>query len=262
MRSELLKNRSISILVVAAGLFLSSLACSSIPFLAPTPTPTATSTPTPTDTPTPTATPTITPTFTPSLSPTASYLDWPVVMTDAFDDNANNWFVGPTSDSYLTGEVSIADGRYAVDITALKAVFWALPATIKNLSDFYLSAEAEEVTGPTSADYGLSFRTNSANKYYFAINPTNQDFSFYVLNNGQWTTILDWTPASQLVASGRNQIGVLAKGTSFTFFINGEQVDQTDDSSLKTGKVGFALGLANAGDKAVFAFDNFEVRAP
>ncbi len=260
MRSDNLKKRCLPILAVAAGLILSSLACNSI--FPPTPTPTPTSTPTPTNTPTPTKTPTITPTFTPSMTPTQSYLDWPVVLTDTFDDNSNSWFEGQHSDDYLNANVSITDGQYLVDITANKGVFWALNPIVRNLSDFYLTVDVEVKTGPASSDQGLSFRIASDNKYYFAIAAEDQTYSFQVLKNGSWSTLINWTDSSQIKTSGANTVAVLAKGTSFTFFINGEQVDQFDDSTLKSGKVGVGLSLSTAGDKAQIAFDNFEVSAP
>jgi hypothetical protein len=262
MRNNGFPSKFTVLLLVVAGLFLSSLACSSIPFLAPTPTPTATSTPTPTETPTRTSTPTVTQTFTPSRTPTQSYLDWPVVLSDSFDDNSNKWYVGKENDDYLKGTVSITDGQYLVDITAVKGVFWSLPPTVRNLSNFYLTVEVENKTGPANANYGLAFRINSSDKYYFAIAAETQSYSFTVFSNGEWTTLVDWTSASQINTSGSNQIGVLAKGTSFSFFINGEQVDQIDDNTLKTGKVGVGLSLAKAGDKMELTFDNFEVQAP
>jgi hypothetical protein len=262
MRSDTLKKRWFPILAVAAGLFLPSLACSSIPFLAPTPTPTATSTPTPTKTPTPTETPTITPTFTPSMTPTQSYLDWPVVLADSFDDNTNNWFVGPSNDEFANSVFSITDGQYLVDMTALKGFFWWLTPSVKNLNNFYVTVEVENKTGPVSSDYGLVCRLSSRNKYYFAIAAEYQEYSFMVLNNNQWTTIIDWTSSNLITASGSNQVSVLAKGTSFTFFINGEMVNQAEDSTLKSGKVGIAVELAKAGDTALIAFDNFQVQAP
>jgi hypothetical protein len=55
---------------------------------------------------------------------------------------------------------------------------------------------------------------------------------------------------------------VLAKGTSFTLFINGELVDHAEDSTLKSGIVGVGLSLAKADDKWQIAFDNYEARAP
>jgi len=196
------------------------------------------------------------------MTPTQSYLDWPVVLTDSFDDNTNSWFVGPSNDTFANSSVSITDGQYLVDITALQGVFWALTPTVKNLNNFYVTVEVENKTGPASSDYGLACRISSGNKYYFAIAAEDQVYSFMVLNNSQWTTIVDWTDSSQINTTGSNQIGVLAKGTSFSFFINGELVDQTDDSTLKSGKVGVAVELAKAGDTAQIAFDNFQVQAP
>ncbi len=256
------KFRLTGITLVVAALVLASLGCNSIPFLAPTPTPTATSTPTPTETPTPTSTPTVTQTFTPSLTPTQSYLDWPVVLSDSFDDGTHGWYEGTDTDEYVKSVVVISDGQYLFDVTAFKPFFWSLPPTIKNLSDFYLTVDMENKTGPASADYGLAFRMNSGNKYYFAIAAEDQMYSFQVMNNNEWTTLIEWTSASQINTSGSNQVGVLAKGASFTFFINDETVDQIDDTTLKTGKVGIGLSLAKAGDKMQIAFDNFEVRAP
>ena len=82
-------------------------------------------------------------------------------------------------------------------------------------------------------------------------------FGLLLLNNGNWNTIIEWTDSSQINTDGTNTIGVLAKGTSFTFFINGEQVDQADDSTLKSGKVGIALALHNAGDKMQIVHTNY-----
>jgi hypothetical protein len=245
-----------------AALVLASLGCNSIPFLAPTPTATATSTPTPTETPTRTSTPTVTQTFTPSLTPTQSYLDWPVVLSDPFDDGTHGWYEGSDNDEFLKGTVKISDGRYLVDITAVQPVFWALTPTIRNFSDFYLTVDVEKITGPSSSDYGLVFRINSDNKYYFAVAAESQEYHLAVLNNNEWTTIITWTSSSQINTSGPNKIGVLAKGASFTFFVNGEMVDQVDDSAIKIGKMGVGFSLYKAADKIQLAFDNFEVRAP
>jgi hypothetical protein len=260
MRNEMKKSRWFVFLLAPAGLILSSLACNSI--MPPTPTPTPTSTPTSTNTPTPTNTPTVTPTFTPSLTPTLSYLEWPVVITETFDDNSNEWFVGKSNDKYVNSIVAITDGQYLVDVTALQGVFWWLSPTMKNLTDFYATVEVNNLTGPATADYGLAFRISSGNKYSFGIAAADQVYGFAMSNNGEWTTIIKWTSSSLINASGSNQIGVLAEGASFSFFINGELVDQVDDATLKMGKVGIQLELADAGDKAQIAFDNFAVQAP
>ena len=265
MQSPTIKSRWVVFLIAVAGLFLSSLACNSIPFLAPTPTPTATSTPTPTQTPTSTRThtPTATRTFTPSITPTESYLDWPVVLSDSFDDNSNDWFTGDVKNDYITGTVAVTGGQYLVDITAKKGVFWYLNPNVRNLDDFYLTIDVEKKTGQETADYGPVFQiTASNNKYFFAIDANYQEYFFTLSNNGEWTTIIDWTRSSQIKTDGVNQIAVLAKGSNFTFFINGEQVDKAENSTLSLGKVGVGMELSKAGDKAQISYDNFVVQEP
>jgi hypothetical protein len=263
MRNQILTSKFAILLLFGTGLFVSSLACNSIPFLAPTATPTATSTPTPTLTPTRTSTPTVTPTFTPSLTPTQSYRDWPVVLSDSFDDDKNDWYVGTTNNEYTKATLSITDGRYLINVTAVKGFFWGLYPSVRNLTDFYLMVEVEK-TGTTNSSFGLSFRgeISSGNKYYFGISSDDGSYFFSVLNENDWTSIIDPTSASQIKTQGPNQIAVLAKGSSFTFFINGEMVDEIEDDTLKTGKVGVGFDLGKAGETAQFAFDNFEVRAP
>jgi hypothetical protein len=98
--------------------------------------------------------------------------------------------VGTNNDAFADSVVSITDGEYLVDMTAHKGVFWALNPTIKNLSDFYLSVEVERKSGPASSDQGLSFRMASGNKYYFTIAAEDRVYSFQVLNNDSWTTLI------------------------------------------------------------------------
>jgi hypothetical protein len=114
-------------MVMLAAAFLSSLACTTIPLLAPTPTPTST----------PTAT--LTPTKT--IAPTVSYLDWPVVFSDTFNADRGDWLTGPQNNEYVSGDIAIADGKYLFQLTAKKPFFWRLSPQIKQLKNFYLSVE-------------------------------------------------------------------------------------------------------------------------
>jgi hypothetical protein len=54
---------------------------------------------------------------------------------------------------------------------------------------------------------------------------------------------------------------VLALGSDFYFYINGEEVGSVTDSRLSSGTIGLATDLASA-DLLKMEFDNFEVLAP
>ena len=119
MKNALRPHGLSGLLPLLAGLLLSSLACCSIPFLAPpTATPTPTSTPTATLTATPTHTPTVTLTPTKTITPIVSYLDWPVVFSDTFEEDYGGWVTGPVDDEVLSGTLSITGGKYKIQLVA------------------------------------------------------------------------------------------------------------------------------------------------
>jgi hypothetical protein len=250
------------ILTLTAGFALSSLACASIPFLAPTTTPTATRTPTSTFTPTSTPTPTATRTPTRTITPTVSYRDWPVVFSDSFDDNDNGWPIGDYEDEYEKGILSITDGKYLIDITAKKPFFWWLPPDMENMKDFYLSVEGNKLEGPADMNYGLVFRDFEGLHYYFQIRPDTQHYKVSRFDGQEWLTLIDSTFSSRIERHGSNQLAVLAQGSHFTFFINGKEVDTAEDDTLKTGRCGVGFSVYHAGDKLKLEFDHFEVRVP
>ncbi len=184
------------------------------------------------------------------------------MLSDSFDDTDNGWRVGEYEDEYVKGAVSIADGKYLIDITAKKPFFWWFPPDIENLRDFYLSVEGNMLEGPESVNYGLVFRDIGGVDYYFQIRPDTQEFRVSMFDGTRWSTIIDRTFSDQIERHGANQIAVLAQRSHFRFFINGEEVDTAEDDTLANGRVGVGFSVYKAGDKLKLEFDHFEVKAP
>ena len=60
--------------------------------------------------------------------------------------------------------------------------------------------------------------------------------------NGTISKLKDYTPNSALTV-GLNisvTLGVLVKGSHFTFYINGKQIGEADDTTFTSGRVGLA----------------------
>jgi hypothetical protein len=262
MHSAARPPRRFALSAVLIGLLIASLACSGISFLAPTATPTATSTPTPSATFTPSATPTITPSFTPSITPTTSYVDWPVVFTDTFDDENGGWYTGVSTDEYATANISITGGQYLLKVTAIKPFTWRFKAAVAMMTDCYLAVDATQNSGSRDADFGIIFRLSGDDYYYFSINPAYQSYSAMAYIGGEWDNIIEWQKTDVIQTTGVNRIAVLAQEKQFTLFVNGTKVDSFKNNNLEKGRAGLALGLGNTGDYINLAFDNFEVRAP
>ena len=238
-------------------------------------TPTATATPTVTNTPTPTYTPTPTPNLTSTAraqhatetalaieaTVAAISTDWPVKFSDNFDSNRNAWVVGESNGEYASRFYEIKDGKYIWNSTAKQAFIGWIKVNFNEYDDFLFSVDVRQVSGAPSADYGLVLREDTdGNFYYFGIRESGQ-YTF-LLSNGEWKTLRDWTFTNLIQRGEVNRLTVLAQGSQFTFFINGHYLAQITDETLTRGKIALAIEQARAGDKAEFEFDNVELRLP
>ena len=153
---------------------------------------------------TPTATATRTPTPTPNMTATQQVLDvtatveafqatatevssnWKVALSDTFDSNKNKWVTETSDDDYAKIIFKIEDGKYRWDATAHKGfVQWVRVYNV-NLSDFYFTAEGQNVNETSSGDYGLVFREDkNGNLYYFGI--TDDSYFVSLSYNNEWT---------------------------------------------------------------------------
>jgi len=262
------------LIFAAAFIFFQPDAKSLVDRYFPSPTPTFTRTPTVTPSVTPSPTPTATPTL--NMTATAAAIQATdtamayqttaanaaetgrVLLKDTFDSNKNNWQSKQTDDDYALTTYKIEDGTYTWDTTAHQAYIGWVPANAKAVSDFYLSVEIKQTSGPDSADYGIVFREDeNSNFYYFGINDQGQ-YTLYLYYK-DWSTLIDWTQ-SELIQPGEfNRITVLAEGSHFIFFINDQYLTEITDDTIKSGTVALAVELADTNDHAVFTFDNLEL---
>jgi len=123
--------------------------------------------------------------------------------------------------------------------------------------DFLLEVEAEQLSGP-SGQYGLFFRQqDDENFYFFAVSP-EQSFSFWKMVDGEWSELIAWTESAAIVGGEGmvNKVGVLAQGTQITLLINDVGVAQIEDDSFSRGTVAVAAGTFDEGGIEC-SFDNF-----
>jgi hypothetical protein len=243
------------------------------------PSSTPTESPTPSHTPTPRATATNTSTPTPNLTATAEILQvtdtaiafqgtatnvvgtWRPVMTDTFDSNKNKWLNESADDEFAKVNYQIVDGKYRWDVTTHKSFIGWVRAGTKTYSDFYVSFDVQQISGPDTTDYGVIFREdNDGNFYYFGTNGSGQ----YVLYEyfGEWNTLIDWTETDLVKTDGPNRITVIGEGSQFTFFINDQYLTSFTDEHITKGFIALAIEMSQENDEGVFEFDNFELRKP
>jgi hypothetical protein len=193
-----------------------------------------------------------------SVSPPA----WPVAFFDTFEDNRNSWPLAPYDGEFVSHTREISNGVFRWEATAKKNFLSNRRPDIVVGENFYMSVMARKIEGPENGSYGLVFwRVDSENYYVFRIND-RQEYAFHMSIDGNLETVLDWKSFSAIQPGNFNKIAVFAEGPLLTFFVNDQPVDQFQDTSPKEGEAGLAIGLRNAGDTAIFEFDDFELRVP
>jgi eukaryotic-like serine/threonine-protein kinase len=135
-------------------------------------------------------------------------------------------------------------------------------------TDFRLTVTASEVTPSTSGIdyYGVVLRAAKDQSHYYVFEITPYDnglFYFYRYDGGGKITRLDSgsAPSVKQNLGQDNTITVEAKGHTFTFFVNGVQVDKpfvdTSASAYASGEIGLSVEDQNE----EVAFSNLHVTA-
>ena len=195
------------------------------------------------------------------LSLKLSASQWPMILSDTFPDNSLKWPVGVEESDLSKTDWEVKDGKYWVQATAKQGfVYWNHPEG-DEVADFYLSVDAQQISGTETAEYGVIFRETIDDYYYlFEISNTGE-YALFLRSQGDWSTLIDWTESPAILPGEVNQIAVIGLGSSFLFFLNDEFVTGTEDSTLASGLAGVAIGLSNEGEQVEVEFDNFVLRS-
>jgi hypothetical protein len=191
----------------------------------------------------------------------ARFSTWPVVLSDTFDDNANEWIVGEQTGEFADASFIIANGVYHWAAKALQGFVWWNHPTIPRVTDFHLAVDSRQINGPASSYVGLVLRLDESGNYYlFSLNNTGE-YSFDEYYNAQWLSLIRWTTSPAIRVDGTNHVEVVAEAARFSFFVNGEWVEDYEDPAIPSGYSGLLVGMDEVGESAAWEFDNFELRA-
>jgi hypothetical protein len=188
--------------------------------------------------------------------------NWPLIFDDTFDDNRNEWPLEEDDDDLASVSWKIEDGKYMWDALAKQGfIYWTYPS-VPIATDFTLSVDAQQVEGPYDGQYGLVFRLLDENNYYLFLIDQDKNYSFDLYNEGEWFTLDQGTISPAVMQNDENRISVIGEKITFRVYINDIFINETIDQTLTSGKFGIAIGLTYPQDRAVFEFDNFELRSP
>lgn len=191
--------------------------------------------------------------------------NWGTLVYDGFVSNHNDWLVGEHSSEYFAPVTqAITNGRYRWEARVNKAssivTSWL---TGHPVTDFHLLANCKHIRGSRAeSSWGVIYRIQDRHNFcYFRITD-NRLFSVTVQQNGEWKPLVDWTNSNAIKPDGVNQLEVIAQGKRLAFLINGQVVNELDDSHFDGGLVGLAVEGYKVGEEITYDFLDILLRAP
>ncbi len=190
-------------------------------------------------------------------APAAALPSGSVLFQDDFAQPTTGW------DRLLVteGVMDYYSGGYRMLVNSLQTNFWATPR--RNFADVRMEVDTGKLAGPDENRIGLLCRYNGKDYYFFII--TSDGFYGMGLYKDGLATLLG---QSEMLASTNinksmavNHLRADCIGNTLTFYVNGFQIAQAQDSTLPSGDVGLIAGtFAEPGVDVLF--DNFVVLQP
>ena len=172
--------------------------------------------------------------------------------------SSNNWDQLSASNSTQSGSCAYSGGAYVSSMPS-KGYFQPCYAQAPTYSNF---AYQVQMTIKQGDEGGILFRTDTANSKFYLFRITQSgayDLFVYIDNQGTHAKNV-LSNSTSLFKQGLNQsntITVVARGGNLYFYINGQYIDNVNNTTLSSGKIG-VFGESNT-NSTVVAFSKAEV---
>ena len=185
---------------------------------------------------------------------------WPVVFSESFKDNTNQWTLGAKSYDDYDRDYTIAAGamRWTYK-TRAEITDGNVAEAMPTYKDFYARAEVIHTGGAAGAAYGMMFRMADWGTYYIFDIRDDKTFRVAVYAKQSFDFLIFDQQSDAIRPNKANVLEVTAIKSHFEFYINGQKVGEVDDDKIPEGKVALGVDIG-PNDAASFEFDKLEVR--
>ncbi len=178
----------------------------------------------------------------------------PALLSSLAYQDGNNWDVYATVDG---GGCAFSNGTLTASVLT-KGYYVPCMEHASNYTSFAFQVQMVLLKGD---DGGLIFRANDTNSQYYMFSiGSNGSFSAYVTQSSTHghTLVYDTSSAIKTGSGQMNTLTVVARASDFYFYINGQYVGSTSDSTLTSGLVG-VFADDSQGNNTSIAFSNAKV---
>lgn len=193
---------------------------------------------------------------------------WSPVLTGWDQENLADWWTTTKKREGFEYEFSIVGDKYQLAEEATSADGFVVYGTAPgyHAGDFYVTVDAQRVSGSPEVAYGLVFGFNRDSEYTFFINDdfpigAGSTFTLERREGDHSETFFSYQDTTAVHRGEVNRLGVLVQDKQINLFINNQLVGSVQDDCLSSGRVGvYSIILDPA--KAVFEFSDFVLRVP
>ncbi|MCB9643358.1 MAG: serine/threonine protein kinase [Myxococcales bacterium] len=185
----------------------------------------------------------------------------PAPFTDKFTRDTGLWPTGARFGSQL----SLRDGRYRISTRQGKAMTTACPSylvPLKQQAIVQATTRVQETDTRSRAIHGIALFFDVSEKksrgYYAAIDPKNQRFGLFRIQDGQKHALIPWQKHKGIDPKRENTLQIQAEQGKLTITINQQSFPSVQDSNLTAGR---ACVFAQQGGSVV-DFKRFAVSLP
>lgn len=155
-------------------------------------------------------------------------------------------------------EIAYRDGGLSIQVKVLDRVAWTVSG--RQFEDLAVDVDATQVDGPDDNSYGLIARYQDDKHFYrFEISGDGY-YAIHARDGQEWIPLVNWTE-SRAINRGQasNHLRVECRGTSLSFYVNGQLLHQVDDERYSRGDVGLVAATLYSQTGTHILFENFEV---
>jgi len=170
---------------------------------------------------------------------------------DDFSFSGSGWAQASKEDV----EYDYEGGEYYIENKKYDWVFWTVNRNAGWFDDFALEIDARLVSGPKETHYGLLFRHQDNDNFYFFRVSGDGYYSVDKQLDDRWKTI-QRKRQSDFIEEGNstNHLKVVCKGSQIVVYVNGYHLATFTDDSFHGGYV--AIAVATNKPNGRVAFDN------
>jgi hypothetical protein len=182
-------------------------------------------------------------------------LNGDLLYSDDFSSSKSGWYTS-SKGSFIA---AYKNGKYHLTVVPTD-YWWPASGPLKtNVTDFVMEVEATKEVGPDDNVFGIAAREIDNGNYYAFLISNDGYYEIAKKENSSWVTPSNWIKSDAIkVGNATNVLKLMAKGDSFTFFVNGIKLTDYQDSSFKSGYIGMFAGTQSEGNVTI-GFDNLKV---